>query len=127
MKLLLDTHSLIWLVEGDESLSQSARLAIGDANNRCFVSIVSFWEMAIKISLKKLQITVPFAELKALIIKHGIEILPITFEHTKVVIDMPLHHRDPFDRLLIAQAQTEQMKLVSKDQNFPLYAVDVIW
>lgn len=127
MKLLLDTHSLIWLVEGHPHLSQPAKLAIGDANNHCFVSIVTFWEMAIKISLKKLQITVPFENLNALVTAHNIEILPITFEHTKIIVNMPFHHKDPFDRLLIAQAQCEKMALIGKDSKFSPYGIEVIW
>ncbi|MFY9259116.1 MAG: type II toxin-antitoxin system VapC family toxin [Gallionella sp.] len=127
MRLLLDTHSLIWLVEGDAQLSSPAKLAISDANNQCFVSIVTFWEMAIKISLQKLQITVPFENLKALVTAHNIEILPITFEHTKIIVNMPSHHKDPFDRLLIAQAQCEGMALVGKDGKFSPYGIHVIW
>lgn len=127
MKLLLDTCTLIWLAEDHPNLSQPAKLAIANKNNQCFVSIATFWEIAIKIKKGTLQITIPFEDLKALIVKNNIEILSITFEHTQLITGMPFHHKDPFDRLLIAQAMNEEMTLLSKDENFPKYNIKIIW
>jgi len=105
MNLLLDTHALIWLTEADNHLSQSAKSAIENPVNTCFVSVASFWEMAIKTSLGKLEMQIPLTTLKSLIIENGIEILPIEVGHTLLIAQLPFHHKDPFDRLLIAQAR----------------------
>ncbi|NOQ35191.1 MAG: PIN domain-containing protein [Methylococcaceae bacterium] len=127
MKLLLDTHTLIWLAEADSNLSQAAKSAIEDPENICFVSLVSFWEMAIKTSLGKLDIQTPLDQLKQLIIENGMEILPIEIEHTLLVAKLPFHHKDPFDRLLIAQASIEKMTLLSKDEKFSHYDIQLLW
>lgn len=128
MKLLLDTHVLIWLVEGTDNLSQAARQAIEDEDNSLHLSIVSLWEMTIKTSLGKLQLKIPLDRiLESYIIPSGIEILPIHFDHLLVLRDLPLHHRDPFDRLLISQAQAEGLTLVSSDGFFSNYSVQTLW
>jgi PIN domain nuclease of toxin-antitoxin system len=128
MKLLLDTHVLIWLVEGTDNLSQAARQAIEDEDNSLHLSIVSLWEMTIKTSLGKLQLKIPLDRiLESYIIPSGIEILPIHFDHLLVLRDLPLHHRDPFDRLLISQAQAKGLTLVSSDGFFSDYSVQTLW
>ncbi len=127
MNLLLDTHTLIWLAEADNNLSQPAKSAIENPANTCYVSIATFWEMAIKTSLGKLEIQIPLAQLKQLVIENGIEILPIEFEHTLLITQLPFHHKDPFDRLLIAQAKLEKMTLLSRDEKFVHYDIQILW
>jgi PIN domain nuclease of toxin-antitoxin system len=127
MNILLDTHTLIWLLEGDNNLSENARKAIENPANTCVVSIASLWEIAIKINIGKLTMKMPYQALSQLVWENGIEILPIHFKHTLGLLAMPLHHRDPFDRILLAQAITEKMAIVSRDENFYLYEVQVIW
>lgn len=127
MKLLLDTHAFIWFINGDKSLSLKAKKEILKSSNSKFFSIASIWEMAIKISLEKLKINYPFQEVFQQIQENGFEILPIIFEHTDLVRQLEFHHRDPFDRLLIAQAMWEGMTIVSKDEKFLNYPVKTTW
>ncbi|MCU0426342.1 MAG: type II toxin-antitoxin system VapC family toxin [Candidatus Kapabacteria bacterium] len=126
MNLLLDTHALIWLLEGDETLSSNALIAIQNPINSCFVSNASLWEIAIKISLAKLSIQRPYHEIPQLIWQNGIEILPVEFEHFHRVSELPFYHKDPFDRIIIAQAIVENMGIVGKDSHFVQYEVPLI-
>ncbi len=119
MKLLLDTHTLLWFIAGSASLSVYARSLIEDASNEKFVSIVSIWETAIKVSIGKMFLSAPFDVLFPHQLQiNGFELLPVNIEHTSVVTTLPFHHRDPFDRLLIAQSIEEKMTLVSVDEVF---------
>ncbi|MDD1627170.1 MAG: type II toxin-antitoxin system VapC family toxin [Methylococcaceae bacterium] len=127
MNLLLDTHTLIWFLEGDTTLSTNAKNLIENPANTNFVSVATFWEMAIKVSLKKLEMQISIQNLKKLLWENGIEVLPITIENTLFVSQLPFHHKDPFDRLLIAQAVNENMMLVSKDEAMLLYNVQTVW
>ncbi|MFI3198990.1 MAG: type II toxin-antitoxin system VapC family toxin [Methylococcaceae bacterium] len=127
MNLLLDTHTLIWFLEGDTTLSTNAKKLIENPENTNFVSVATFWEMAIKVSLKKLEMQISIQNLKKILWENGIEVLPITIENTLFVSQLPFHHKDPFDRLLIAQAVIENMILVSKDEAMLLYNVQTIW
>lgn len=128
MNLLLDTHVLIWLVEGSDNLSQSAKQAIEDDRNRLYLSMASLWEMTIKISLGKLQLGISLDRVvESYLLPSSIEILPIDLKHLLVLRDLPLHHRDPFDRILISQAQAEELTLVSGDRLFGDYLVQIIW
>ncbi|WP_031431071.1 type II toxin-antitoxin system VapC family toxin [Methylomicrobium agile] len=127
MNLLLDTHTLIWLLEGDENLSVSARKQIENPDNTNFISIATFWEIAIKLSLNKLVMKISISQLKRLVWENGLEVLPIAIEDTLLVSQLPFHHRDPFDRLLAAQAMNQNMSLVSRDRAMSLYDVKVIW
>jgi PIN domain nuclease of toxin-antitoxin system len=127
MNLLLDTHTLIWFLEGDTTLSTDAKNLIENPANTNFVSVATFWEMAIKVSLKKLEMQISIQNLKKLLWENGIEVLPITIENTLFVSQLPFHHKDPFDRLLIAQAVNENMILVSKDEAMLLYNVQTVW
>jgi PIN domain nuclease of toxin-antitoxin system len=127
LKLLLDTHTFIWFINGDKRLSSKAKTEILKSSNSKFVSIVSIWEMAVKISLGKLKINHPYKDVIRQIEKNGFEILPVIFEHTDVVRQLEFHHRDPFDRLLIAQAISEEMTIISKDENFHNYQVKITW
>jgi PIN domain nuclease of toxin-antitoxin system len=128
MKLLLDTHVLIWLVEGSDNLSQAARQAIEDEKNSLHLSIASLWEMTIKMTLGKLQLEMSIDRIvESYILPSGMEIIPIHLNHLLVLRDLPLHHRDPFDRLLISQSQSEKLTLVSGDRVFGDYPVQILW
>ncbi|WP_309744067.1 type II toxin-antitoxin system VapC family toxin [Chamaesiphon sp. OTE_20_metabat_361] len=128
MNLLLDTHVLIWLVEGSDNLSQCAKQAIEDEQNSLSLSIASLWEMTIKMSLGKLQLGIPLDRIvESYLLPTSIEILPINLNHLLVLRDLPLHHRDPFDRILISQAQAEELTLVSGDRLFGDYLVQILW
>lgn len=127
MNLLLDTHTLIWLLEGDGNLSVSARKQIENPDNTNFISIATFWEIAIKLSLNKLVMKISISQLKRLVWENGLEVLPIAIEDTLLVSQLPFHHRDPSDRLLAAQAMNQNMSLVSRDRAMSLYDVKVIW
>ena len=127
MKVLLDTHTFIWLLEGSENLSKKALDTIQSEHSVCFLSVASLWEMAIKVSISKLEIAVPFEEVNQMALANGIEILPITFEHTNIVAQLPFHHKDPFDRIIIAQGFVENMTIISADNNFELYTRNILW
>jgi PIN domain nuclease of toxin-antitoxin system len=128
MKLILDTHSFLWFIEGSASLSPTARILIEDADNQPFLSMASLWEMAIKLSLGKLTLSEPFDTLiPQQMHLNGIRMLPIEVAHVSAVAALPFHHRDPFDRLLIAQSMVEKIPLVSGDPAFSLYPVQRIW
>ena len=128
MKYLLDTHSLIWFIGGDAQLSSRARQLMEDKENELLVSIASLWEMAIKVSLGKLTLQRPFEELfPSQLNRNSIEILGVAIKHLQTVCTLPFHHRDPFDRLIIAQAQVENMPIISVDILFDNYAVKREW
>ncbi len=128
MRVLLDTHVLIWLVEGDKNLSNVARSAIEDEDNSLYLSIASLWEITIKLSLGKLDLQLSVDEMvESFLIPGGIEILQIETSHLSILRNLPLHHRDPFDRMIIAQAKSEKMTLISADGMFDLYGVNLLW
>lgn len=128
MNLLLDTHVLIWLIQGNENLSQTARTAISDEENSLYLSIASIWEISIKLGVGKLELGIPLDRvLNDFIIPSKIELLSIEISHLLVLQNLPLQHRDPFDRLLIAQSQSESLTLISGDRVFSDYSVNVLW
>ncbi len=127
MNVLLDTHTMIWFFEGSDELSQTAHDTIIKEGNTCFISIASIWEVAIKLSIQKLEMKIPFDKLSSLIWDNSFELIPIRFEHTKELISMPFHHKDPFDRLIISQAIIEKMPIVSRDSHFKHYNINQIW
>jgi PIN domain nuclease of toxin-antitoxin system len=128
MKLLLDTHAFLWFIMGDPRLSATARSLIEDENNEKLLSVASLWEMAIKVSIGKLSLAEPFDVLVPREIKqNGFQLLGIDMAHTAVVAALPLHHRDPFDRLLIAQAKVEQVPIIGADSVFDAYLVKRLW
>jgi PIN domain nuclease of toxin-antitoxin system len=127
MKILLDTHTLIWFTEGSPLLTLAARNAIEDNKNIKYVSLISLWEMTIKISLGKLTTKLSITALHEYLLSHGVQVLPLQLAHLLTLANLPFHHKDPFDRLLIAQAQTENMILVSADENIKLYTVQILW
>lgn len=124
---LLDTHTLIWYINGAQELSQKARAAIEAEDAVNFVSIASLWEMAIKISLGKLELNTPFNQISRQMQENGFEVLPLAFEDTLTVSTLPLHHRDPFDRIIIAQSINQGLTLISKDENFGHYKAKILW
>jgi len=128
MRLLLDTHSFLWFISGSPHLSRNARTLIEDVSNQPFLSVASLWEMAIKLSLGKLSLSEPFEVLLPEQMRlNGINLLGIEMEHTALVAKLPFHHRDPFDRLLIAQAMVERIPIVSADTAFDAYDVKRLW
>ncbi len=126
MRLLIDTHILIWFLEGNKLLSKSRRRLVANPQNDIFVSIASLWEMAIKISVGKLTLAKPLADVIKQIVIEDFEILPITPEHSLQVSTLPFHHRDPFDRIIIAQSQTENFAIVTDDNDFKIYGVKLL-
>jgi PIN domain nuclease of toxin-antitoxin system len=128
MNLLLDTHTFLWFVGGDERLSKTARTLIEDPSNLVFLSQASLWEMAIKISLGKLSLSQPFETLiNEQLEENQIQLLGITLQHAAGLISLPFFHRDPFDRMLIVQAQAEKLTLVSQDSPMGSYGVEIAW
>ncbi len=128
MRYILDTHTLIWFIGGDAQLSGHARQLIDDEGNELFISTASLWEMAIKFSVGKLNLKQPFEEMFPRQLRdNSIEILSITVDHLKAVSTLPFHHRDPFDRLIIAQAQVERLPIISIDTAFDDYDVKREW
>lgn len=128
MNLLLDTHALIWFLEDDPRLSARVRATLEEAGNRCHVSDVTAWEAGIKHALGKLDLPVPYEELFPERLESlGFLVLPIRHAHLHQMVKLPKHHGDPFDRLLIAQAQVEGLTLVSCDTHFPAYGIPLLW
>lgn len=128
MKYLLDTHALLWFLAGDPQLSLHARRIIESPSAQMLVSIASLWEIAIKNSTGKLSLPEPFEiAFPARLNANNIRLLPIAIAHLEEVARLPFHHRDPFDRLLIAQARAESIPIVSVDSAFAPYSVQVEW
>jgi PIN domain nuclease of toxin-antitoxin system len=126
-RYLLDTHTAIWYFNGDKALSKTAREIILDLSNQIHFSVISAWELAIKISLRKLEFNGQVARFVHLAETYGFTILPIKIAHLTVLEELPLLHRDPFDRLLVATAISEQMTFISADKNIAQYNVPLIW
>ena len=124
MKLLLDTHAALWFVSADDRLGASAKQHLFDDDNRVLLSAVVVWEIAIKRSLRKLSVTDRYLRL---LLGAGVQQMPVSLDHAAAVESLPWHHRDPFDRMLVAQAQLEHATLVSGDEALAAYGVPVIW
>ncbi len=128
MTLLLDTHALPWFWWADPQLSVNATAAICGPANRKFTSPASSWEVAIKVSRKKLDLGAPYRGFIHMhTLRNNFEYLPIADEHLAGLIDMPFHHKDPFARMLIAQASCEDIPIVSVDAQLDAYAITRIW
>lgn len=128
MLVLLDTHALLWWLADDPSLSRRARAAIADVTHGVLVSAVAAWEIATKVRLGKLPTAADLAaDLASIVDAEGFEILPISGDHAIRAGLLPGSHKDPFDRMLIAQAQAENLVLVSNEQAFDAYGVRRIW
>ena len=128
MRLLLDTHAFLWFIAGSDRLSMPARAAIEDAGNQGYISVASLWETAIKVGLGRLALAEPFdALIPAQIHDNGFMILPIDVLHVAAVSRLARRHGDPFDRMLIAQANVERMTVVTTDGAFEGYGVSTLW
>jgi PIN domain nuclease of toxin-antitoxin system len=128
MNLLLDSHTFIWWRDEPNKLSPTAFTEISNPNNDVFLSVVTVWELQIKIALNKFTITGGLeTAVKDEQQKNGFQILPIHLSHALYLENLPLHHKDPFDRLLISQAVVENMTLVSADASFANYQVNLLW
>lgn len=128
MRLLLDTHTLLWWLTDDPRLSAPARKSIANPRHDCYVSIASCWELAIKASLGKIRLAKPVERfIPSELAANDFQLLSIEFRHVARVESMEFHHRDPFDRMLVAQALAEKMPLVSADEMFDAYGVKRVW
>ena len=128
MKLLLDTQVFLWMVSNASELSPKARRLAVAGENFLYLSLASVWEMAIKISLGKLKLAEPIESfLTGALLENNIRQLEISFRHVARVADLPFHHRDPFDRLLVSQAQVEDLPILSSDKVFDRYEVRRLW
>jgi PIN domain nuclease of toxin-antitoxin system len=122
MRALLDTHIVLWYVTDDNKLKQNAIDLIENHENQIYISIASLWEISIKASIGKLKLLQPIEDF----IGQNIQLLPIDIEHITAIQSLPFHHRDPFDRMLIAQAMVENLVLVSEDTQFRNYDVNLL-
>jgi PIN domain nuclease of toxin-antitoxin system len=128
VRLLVDAHAFIWAVDDPSKLGTQAVTALQDPGNDLLLSAGTIWEIAIKVGLGKLSLSMPYRQwMNQAITDLGITVLPITVEYAEVQGNLPRHHGDPFDRLLVAQAQVENMALVSADPGFDPYGIDRLW
>jgi PIN domain nuclease of toxin-antitoxin system len=127
MEVLLDTHVLIWFLNGDRKLTKKAKELIEDSNNSKIISIASIWEIAIKLSLGKFKFKEGFKKFLEMVEENGFEILPISFDHALIVSNLEFLHRDPFDRIIIAQCKSENLTFITRDSNIKKYNIETIW
>jgi PIN domain nuclease of toxin-antitoxin system len=128
VRLLLDTHSFLWFIGGDRQLSKKARDLISDVDNEVLLSLASIWEIAIKVSVGGMTLIKPLEEFfTEQLAENDIDVLPIALDEVFLVATLPLHHRDPFDRLIIAQGMVGDLAVVTKDPAFSHYSVKTIW
>jgi PIN domain nuclease of toxin-antitoxin system len=128
MRLLVDSHSLIWAVDDPSRLSPAATAALQDPAHELLVSAATVWEIAIKVGLGKLTLSSSYRDwMKRAITDLGLSMLPVTVDCANAQVALPLHHRDPFDRLLIAQALTDGVPVVSADLQFDAYGITRVW
>jgi len=128
VRILLDTHVLLWWLSGDETVSIPARAAIADADNETFVSAASTWEIAIKYKQGRLPTAASFiGNIEGTVERQGFLPMPITISHSDLAGSLSLHHKDPFDRMLIAQALAGSLTLVSNERLFDRYGVTRLW
>lgn len=125
MDYLIDTHVVIWAISDVKKLSLKSKNILEDKLNKCFVSIVSLWEIGIKYSLGRLELSVELSEIFSIIKQSGLEILPVSPDHILSGSKLEFHHNDPFDRLLIGQAISEKLIILSKDKEFKKYGISI--
>ena len=123
MNLLLDTHVLLWWLDGSDALSEKARVAIADGTNPVFVSAAVIWEIRIKQALGKLKIPRNF---RRVLDEQPFDSIDITVDHAHAVVELPMHHRDPFDRMLVAQCKVENLTLVTRDARLKRYRIPLL-
>ncbi len=128
MRVLLDTHAFLWWINDDARMSERAREVFSDGDSELMFSVASSWEMAIKMGLGKLTVSGELGSyLSTRLAENAMEVLPISLGHTVGVTELPDHHRDPFDRLLVAQALAEDLLIASADPQIARYPVEVLW
>ncbi len=128
MKLLLDAHTFLWFVWDDAQLTENAKALIIDPMNQKFISAAIYWEIAIKVSIGKLDLGEPYRSfMHREIDRNNFDILPVSVDHAAAVSVLQFHHRDPFDRMLIAQGMVEQIPIVSGDPAFDAYPITRLW
>ena len=127
MEILLDTHALLWFMDGDKNLPTSARETIQNTDNKIYVSIASVWEIAIKLSIGKLTLKKSIENFLTILDENGFILLEVNTKHIKKVAELPFIHRDPFDRMLVSQAMVENMSIMTIDSNITKYGVHIIW
>ncbi len=127
MSYLLDTHTLIWYLESNPKLSTGVLEILEKKDSICFVSMASLWEIAIKSSLGRMEQAFHPENLEEVLMVFEIPILPIQLPHLQTLMQLPMHHNDPFDRLLLAQAQTENMVFLSRDDRCKKYGIEMVW
>lgn len=128
MRVLLDTHAVIWWVDQDGQLGDVARETIAEPSNDLLVSAATIWEISIKCGLGKLTLSLPLRDwMSQAIVDLRASILPVTIEYAATQSELPAHHSDPFDRLLIAQAKVESIPIISRDGSFDDYNIDRLW
>lgn len=129
MKFLVDTHTVIWSVDHEDKLGANARMLLTDPDHIFLFSAASLWEIAIKVSLKKLALTLPYREwILGASVDLDLELLPITLENCETLSTLPMgDHRDPFDRLIVAQALIENIPIISSDEQLDAYGITRIW
>ena len=127
MTYLIDTHVLLWALENNPRLSEKARSILTDVENEIQLSVVSFWEIAIKLSINKLDLGYSFDRILSEVEKLGITILPISIEALNLLRTLPFNHRDPFDRLIISEGRSSGIPIISSDPKFHMYEIEVIW
>ena len=128
MKILLDTHIFLWLITDNDRLSDKSKQAFINSDNELFFSIASYWEICIKISIGKLKLSKNWDKIiKDELMVNSVKLLPISTEHCFQITQLPSHHRDPFDRIVISQAIIEQMHIMTIDSYFSQYEVNIVW
>jgi len=127
MKYLIDTHILLWLMLEPHKLSKKVKNVFQNIDNTLYISKISLWEIAIKMKIGKLDIKMNFGNIFDILKENDLLLLALDDKHIAGTLILPLHHRDPFDRMLIAQAKTENYTIITKYQNFSKYDVDVLW
>ncbi|MBI3142001.1 MAG: type II toxin-antitoxin system VapC family toxin [Bacteroidetes bacterium] len=127
MNYILDTHTIIWFLNGDDKLSIKSKEIIENQDNYKFVSIASVWEIAIKISLDKFKFDKGLKKFLDLIDDNGFDLIPISFDHALAVSTLKFIHRDPFDRLIVSQAMVDNLTIITKDEHIVQYDIKSIW
>jgi PIN domain nuclease of toxin-antitoxin system len=128
MRYLLDTHTFIWVIQDLKQISEEAQKRLTEPDVKLYLSLASIWEISIKVSTGKLNLQEPLGEfLREQLVLNVIDVLPITFEHVTKVRELPFHHRDPFDRLIIAQSLLENLPVIGKDEWFDRYGLTRYW